>query len=179
MKYVCLCIPLFFATTPIPSYAINEDACAIWLCLPAGFPSGCSGAHSEFVKRLRHFKPPLPSLSSCLVSPDLPSNSGSGSDISSSSAYAAYVPSYKTCTKYKKQWGSETCTQYSRIPPRVFLNTRCIAGNKNRKRSPSKCTLTLQYITTYMDGEQFGETYYWYGYGTEFVPPEGTEYVYQ
>lgn len=47
--------------------AQSEDACAIWICLPGGFPSGCGNAYSAFVKRLRKGRPPLPALSSCTV----------------------------------------------------------------------------------------------------------------
>lgn len=45
--------------------ANSEAACAIWLCLPAGFPSGCEAARREFHRRLDRAKPPLPSFSSC------------------------------------------------------------------------------------------------------------------
>ena len=48
----------------------HEADCAIWLCLPAGFPSGCGQSLSKFKDRIKHFKPPLPSFSSCAVSPD-------------------------------------------------------------------------------------------------------------
>ncbi|HGJ5866556.1 MAG TPA: hypothetical protein ACHBZ9_04875 [Arsenophonus nasoniae] len=47
------------------SQAVSEDECAIWLCLPAGFGEGCSGAHHAFEKRLSKGKSPLPSWHSC------------------------------------------------------------------------------------------------------------------
>jgi hypothetical protein len=50
---------------PISAHAASEDDCAIWLCLPGGFPSGCAGAKSAWQKRLRQGKSPLPSFSSC------------------------------------------------------------------------------------------------------------------
>jgi len=53
-----------------PVQAASEDACAIWLCLPGGFPQGCSGAYSEFKNRLKKGKSPLPDLSSCTTSPN-------------------------------------------------------------------------------------------------------------
>ncbi len=52
------------------SYAASEDACAIWICLPGGFPQGCSGAYSEFKHRIKKGRPPLPELSSCTTGPD-------------------------------------------------------------------------------------------------------------
>lgn len=50
---------------PVAARAESQDACAIWLCLPAGFPSGCSGAYDEFRHRIKKGRPPLPALSSC------------------------------------------------------------------------------------------------------------------
>ena len=54
---------LFF---PLPeAKAASQDECAIWLCLPGGFPDGCGGAKSAMYKRLKKRKPPLPSFGSC------------------------------------------------------------------------------------------------------------------
>lgn len=53
------------------SYAGSQAACAIWLCLPAGFPGAeCSPAHSEFKRRIKKGKPPLPNLSGCSKGPN-------------------------------------------------------------------------------------------------------------
>ncbi len=52
------------------AYAASQNDCAIWLCLPAGFPSGCSGAHSAFKTRLKHGRPLLPNLLSCTSGPN-------------------------------------------------------------------------------------------------------------
>lgn len=48
-----------------PAYAASQDECAIWLCLPGGFPQGCSAAHNAMIKRIKKRKPPLPSFGSC------------------------------------------------------------------------------------------------------------------
>ena len=53
------------------SYAGSQTACAIWLCLPAGFPgSECSAPHSEFKHRIKKGKPPLPNLAGCSTGPN-------------------------------------------------------------------------------------------------------------
>lgn len=53
------------------SYAGSQAACAIWLCLPAGFPGAeCSPAHSEFKRRIKKGKPPLPNLAGCSKGPN-------------------------------------------------------------------------------------------------------------
>ena len=47
-----------------------SDDCAIWLCLPAGFPEGCEGAKKAFKKRLKRGKAPMPPFEQCAVGDD-------------------------------------------------------------------------------------------------------------
>lgn len=56
--------------------ASSQDACAIWLCLPGGFPSGCAAAYQEFQDRIRHGRAPLPDLSACTVGPSGETSTG-------------------------------------------------------------------------------------------------------
>ncbi|WP_282611319.1 hypothetical protein [Pelagibius sp. Alg239-R121] len=59
-----------FIGVPAPIYAASQDECAIWLCLPGGFPGGCEAAHAAFIKRITNTpkpEPPLPPFSSCSV----------------------------------------------------------------------------------------------------------------
>ena len=67
MKKITILILCCFIVLPSQSKAASQEACAIWLCLPGGFPSGCSGAHTEFKRRIKKGKSPLPDLSSCTV----------------------------------------------------------------------------------------------------------------
>lgn len=56
MKYFVPAIAIIaFATTSLyaPESQASNDDCAIWLCLPTGFPSGCGGAKSAFKKRIK------------------------------------------------------------------------------------------------------------------------------
>ncbi len=69
-KFTILALLAVFVLSPSPVYSANQDACAIWICLPGGFPSGCSGAYSEFKKRIKKGKDPLPRLSSCTTGPN-------------------------------------------------------------------------------------------------------------
>lgn len=46
---------------------INQDECAIWLCLPAGFPQGCGSAHKAMLKRLKKGRSALPDFNSCAI----------------------------------------------------------------------------------------------------------------
>ncbi len=47
------------------SYAASQNECAIWLCLPGGFPSGCGAAYGAMIDRIKSRKSPLPNFSSC------------------------------------------------------------------------------------------------------------------
>lgn len=67
LMVAALIVVTSFFYTSTAAHAESEAACAIWLCLPAGFPSGCSAAHSEFRHRIKKGKPPLPAFSSCAV----------------------------------------------------------------------------------------------------------------
>ena len=58
------------------SNAASEAECAIWLCLPGGFPTGCTAAHSAFKSRIKKGKPPLPDLSACSIGSDGKSSNG-------------------------------------------------------------------------------------------------------
>ena len=53
LKFITLALGALFVLNPSPGYSASQDACAIWICLPGGFPSGCSGAYSEFKKRIK------------------------------------------------------------------------------------------------------------------------------
>lgn len=67
---VCALLCLFLSFTQTQNvYAASQNDCAIWLCLPAGFPSGCGGAYSAFKGRVKHGRPPLPNLASCTTGP--------------------------------------------------------------------------------------------------------------
>ena len=61
------------AAKPAVADLVNEDACAIWLCLPQGFlPSACHPALLEMMKRkAMPFTPAIPPIHQCIVTTDL------------------------------------------------------------------------------------------------------------
>ncbi|MDD9900382.1 MAG: conjugal transfer protein TraL [Alphaproteobacteria bacterium] len=63
-------VAVVFLWNSAPAHAASQAECAIWLCLPGGFPSGCGAAHSAFRYRIKHHKPPLPPLASCTAGPE-------------------------------------------------------------------------------------------------------------
>ena len=52
----------------VSAHAFSRKQCSIWLCLPAGFPEGCSDAYSALKKRLRRGQSARPPFASCFVS---------------------------------------------------------------------------------------------------------------
>lgn len=59
---------LLFMVFSNPAHAFSQTQCSIWLCLPAGFPSGCSDAYYAMKRRLRRGQSALPPLASCTIS---------------------------------------------------------------------------------------------------------------
>ena len=120
--------------------AESEASCAIWLCLPGGFPTGCAAAYSEFKHRIKKGKSPMPSLSSCTTGPDGKSSNGKyelgieyfmpckegfaiDENILNSSNRGVCKPTNSLCSRSAKYRGGKKldCTSYEtprRINPR-------------------------------------------------------------
>jgi hypothetical protein len=144
---------LVLATTAFTGQTANaasQNECAIWICLPGGFPSGCGAAYSAMISRIKHRKPPLPDFDSCAVNPP----SGSGSHMSYKQGYAAHIPAHQECTE--NWWGQQTCTD---VPEKYIEGTMC--NNYDGYMDPAYCSNTVQWIKVYTDGNQAGNTYYW------------------
>ncbi len=69
MKRLLIFILVIFLI-PIQVKADSDADCAIWICLPGGFPSGCEAAFRAYRGRIKHDRPPLPKLSSCTTGPN-------------------------------------------------------------------------------------------------------------
>ena len=132
--------------------ASSEAACAIWLCLPGGFPSGCSAAYSEFKDRIEHGKPPLPELSSCMTGPE-----GKPSNGKYQMGYDLYVPckdGFAFDDRTLKVSGRAICQP---------VKTRCTAVERYRGDcSPYNAVRRLnpRYVKMWVDGEYLGQFFY-------------------
>ena len=175
MKYLSMVFVLsFLVVSTIPkSYAVDEAACAIWLCLPTGFGQGCGAAKSEFKKRIKKRKSPLPSFSSCEVkSPIALSANAPKVKLTSRHGYSAFVPSYKRCLRweYHRQGrhDKKVCVKSEIVPAHIDDNTKCRRGNPN---VPFNCSQTIQYVETFNNGTQYGNKYYFDSNGNEFATP--------
>ncbi|EPI2026863.1 hypothetical protein ACSYON_004067 [Vibrio vulnificus] len=148
---------LLYLLTPNAAYSASDDECAIWMCLPTGFTTGCSGAKKAFKNRVKKFKPPLPSFSSCLKG-----SGGEGQDqYSSDYGVAAYIPPRKVCTQYRPTFqGERECTQWETQPEQYLKHQRC-QQNRDGDRYPRYCTKTVRFTEVYQNGQLFGDTHYY------------------
>ncbi|MGR2997572.1 conjugal transfer protein TraL [Vibrio vulnificus] len=169
--------------TPKKSFAANEADCSIWLCLPVGFPSGCESAKKAFKKRIRKGKSPLPSLSSCIVSPpaglvDTPSEDielPKPSVMTSKTGHAALIEAHTICKRWRHINGKNServCIESEYIPKHAIHDTYCHYMDNGRDRYPDKCINTIKYVQTFMDGVQYGETYYFDSSGNKVHIPQ-------
>ncbi len=155
-----LLITPFFSQGALAS---SSDECAIWMCLPTGFPSGCDGAKSAFKHRVKRHKSPLPSFSSCLQGSSASNNSDR---FTSKDGVAAYIPSYKYCAKSQSVWKGKgeyesVCVDERVIPEQIIKGRACYHNRKERTSSPTNCAKTLRYTEVYRNGVQFGKTHYY------------------
>lgn len=142
---------------PSSAFAASQDECAIWICLPGGFPSGCGAAHSAMMDRIEDLKSPLPSFGSCAV------QDGSGSQMSYDYNYAALLRQHRECTRWSRVGGrdeSRVCAEWETVPSRYVKGTRCRVDREGN-RTPRHCVGTYRYVDVFIDGEKAGDTYYW------------------
>ena len=136
------------------SQAASEDECAIWICLPGGFPETCGAAASAMKDRIKDGKSPLPPFSAC-------SHDGTEFGMSHNHGLAAYIPEQQVC----KSWGGhqgDTCTQWDTVPEQYVKGTACQAANNDgAEMIPKGCTSTARWAEVFSNGEQQGGTYYW------------------
>lgn len=140
--------------TPV-AQAASEDECAIWLCLPGGFPSGCGSAKSAMENRLKKGKSPLPDFGSCAID----STTSGGSTMSYDYGRGAWLPERQQCVRWSRGHGDEWCTKYTTLPAEFVKGQSCTYDREYGSRPPG-CK-SKRYIDVYVDGVAAGETYYW------------------
>lgn len=137
------------------AHAESQDDCAIWLCLPAGFPGGCGGAYSAFKDRIKHFRPPLPDFASCSVqSPD-------SIKMTYTLTSSAFVPEHQECSEWRSWGDSDHCVAYKTVPAHYVDGTACQKDNDGGPVNPPYCTQTLRTLKVFSNGTQQGSTFRW------------------
>ncbi len=147
---------LFYgAFSPSASFAASQAECAIWLCLPGGFPAGCAAAHAAMIDRIKDFKPPLPPFASCAV------DDGSNVNTSIDFSTAALIEEHPECSRYQP-WDRDftDCAKWEWVPRKFVKKTRCLIGPEGANEPPH-CIGTYYYVDVFIDGDLIGETYYW------------------
>jgi hypothetical protein len=134
--------------------AASQDECAIWICLPGGFPSGCGAAKSAMKDRLEDGKPPLPPFGSCAVNPP----KGSGSHMSFDWGIAAYIPAHQECSGF----GHFGCRS---VPESYVKGKRCYKDFESSYSDPKYCTKTVRWSEVFIEEKLAGPTYYWSMFG--------------
>lgn len=142
-----------FSVFGIEVQAVSQNECAIWLCLPGGFPSGCGAAHSAMMSRIRDGKSPLPNFSSCAVNPP----KGSGSHMTATFGPAAYVPQRTFCDDYSENQGCRSWT----TTPEYYVRGRTCSNSSENGSNPPGCTRTRRYVEVFIEQTTAGEPYYW------------------
>lgn len=138
-----------------PSVAASEADCSIWLCLPVGFLSGCGDAKKAFKNRIKKFKPPLPSFSSCMSTRTMAGDSTWWAHEGKSALMmGGDIVSGTGCWKPSDHYGAPHPSEHE----------------------PPYCSLTLNTIQI-MDGTKpFGDTVYYHKRGSNiriYKPGEG------
>lgn len=130
-----LAVSILFMFIPQEAKAASDKECAIWLCLPTGFGSGCGDAHKAFKKRLKKGKSPLPNWNSC----------SEGNDPE---------PFVFRTTYYTVMNNGKRVTESSgrNCPDDGYIRTDYLHGG----RVKAICTVMEKYVTTMNDdGSQF------------------------
>jgi len=149
---------IFLFAGPITdAYSASTDECAIWLCLPGGFPSGCAAAHAAMVKRLHKLKPPLPAFGSC-------TDDGSG-DFTSSFNVAAYIPPHEECVEYGITEDGFGCVRTEWVGESWVSGVIC--GLSNDEDEAEGCTRTDYEVHIYENGRPFQGSPYHFSIGKD------------
>lgn len=143
----------FLCAHPSELEAASEAECAIWLCLPGGFPAGCGAAQQAFHFRVKYRLPPLPPLASCTAGPGGTEPSG---------RYETGYQEFETCKvgyrtrqigvgRYSRQIACypEDCNPEQYMP----RDGSCIGYTPARKTQPN-------YIRLWVNDKYLGQ--YWY-----------------
>ncbi|MNQ89716.1 hypothetical protein D3C85_1050310 [compost metagenome] len=118
--FCCALIACTFSQSITTANAASQDECSIWLCLPGGFPNGCSAAKSAMKDRVKKGKSPLPSFSSCSVDGSaggMSSNDGRAAEIRNGQSWVKNT----TCRYHRGERTPQGCTD-SGWYAEVFIN---------------------------------------------------------
>lgn len=152
-----------FSLLPTTTYAASTDECAIWLCLPGGWPDGCGDAARAMRDRIASFKPPLPPLPSCWTETNTPA----GGTIRPRYGNAALIGELRECVEWDDSVNPDSdyqpCRRWEVTEPAYYMKDRiCKINSAEQTRNPPRCVATHQYLDVYVNGEKKGPTEYFH-----------------
>lgn len=148
-----------FIIYPAPVFAASQDECAIWLCAPGGFPSGCEAAKKAMKHRLRKGKSPLPAFSACAVK-DKHTNPD---DFTYTFKKVLKIEEHRVCEHYVEGKNKTSCAAYKTVPAHFRAGNSCYKGRKTKDNDPERiegCSAVLFELKVFEKGQQFGEPFY-------------------
>ena len=178
-----LALSLFGSVAQAASSGIMKDRqneCAIWLCLPGGFPGGCEAAKSAFIDRITSFtsgKHPrrkftdLPSFDLCVdENPEgiEDFNVGPDSVITYNGAYEVHMPAYNTCTRWSYRGSGDYrvryCAAVKTTPAKTFESQEKYHEYQTievgQRSYSSHYAPTTHYTEVLVDGKAVGQRHY-------------------
>lgn len=157
LSIISAIVALSSVTVTTQAYSASESECAIWLCLPAGFPSGCSSAKHAMYKRLKKRKSPLPSFSSCAV------ESPNGGNSKFTYTYKRVLKmEVKKCVRWEKDDENEQyCAEHVVTGYEWKDGWSCYTGSGDDREEIDGCVGVYRQIEIFEDGKKVGETYRW------------------
>lgn len=138
--------------SPAPARAASVNECAIWICLPGGFPGGCEAAYAAMIARLKNLKPPLPDFSGC-------SKDGGDNGMSFDWGKAAHIAERQVCRS--STIGLLKKTKCRDVPASHAKGEVCKRRTSREEERPAGCTRTDYYIDVYQNGKALSPTTYW------------------
>ena len=150
------------AVLPQTAFAVSQDECAIWLCLPSGFPSGCGAAKSAMKHRLKHGRSPLPNLASCMVADE----HTNPKDFTYSFMPKRKMAGGLECVSWDHSglFGAKTCTSYKKVPVHYERGSSCYIKYGTGKDAEYKhidgCISVVREIKIFEKGKLIGNPYY-------------------
>ena len=158
----------------------RQNECAIWLCLPGGFPGGCEAAQRAYIKRITSFTggkhkrrkyTDLPRSDLCIdENPEgiEDFNVGPDSVITYKGAYEVHMPAYNTCTRWGYRYAYSNrvryCAAIKTTPARVFESPEKYHEyqtiNVGQREYTTGWAPTKHYTDVLVDGEKVGKRYY-------------------
>ena len=143
MRHAAIAATIAIATTTpgVVQAAPSSDECAIWLCLPYGFPTGCSDARKAMERRLLNFQSPIPRWDSCSVGDE------AGPDL---------------------VWNSMAVYDDPELGLVLVDDLRCGHDRDPNSSTSDRCLGTVTRVEVYMDDQLMGEPYVKGGWGIDW-----------